>query len=95
MKIYIAGSITNDPNYKEHFAAAEKRLLEEGHLAVNPAKNVGFDYKEYIDLGLYELMHCEAIYLLDGYESSRGANLEYHYALTTGLKIIKEKGASE
>lgn len=90
MKIYIAGPITNNPNYKEQFAEAEARLLAEGHAVINPVKNEGFSYKEYINMGLCELMHCEAIYLLKGWAKSDGASLEYIYALTVGMKVIKD-----
>lgn len=90
MKIYIAGAITNDPNHALRFAEAETKLIAEGHAVINPVKNLGFDYKEYIDMGLCELMRCEAIYLLKGYEMSKGAMLELHYAATTNMKILYE-----
>lgn len=92
MKIYIAGAITNNPDYKEQFAEAEKKLIAEGHAVVNPVKNLGFEYKDYIDMGLCELMHCEAIYLLPGWTQSRGAFLEASYASTVGLKIFYSEG---
>ena len=90
MKVYIAGSITNNPNYKEQFAAAEEKLLVAGHAVINPVKNVGFDYKDYIDMGLCELMRCDAIYLLNNWEESPGARLEFWYAVTVGVQVIKE-----
>lgn len=91
MKIYIAGAISGNDNYLEQFKKAEEKLLAEGHAVINPVKNLGFDYKEYIDMGLCELMHCEAIYLLEGYSNSTGALVEKHYAETVGLKILFEK----
>lgn len=90
MKIYIAGSISNNPYYEQQFEAAERELLAQGHAVLNPVKNLGFDYRDYINMGLCELMHCDAIYLLDGYEASSGALLELQYAKIVGMKILEE-----
>lgn len=89
MKVYIAGKITGNPNYQQQFAEAEKWLLSIGYKPINPAKNECQSYKEYIDTGLKQLMDCEAIYLLPNYQDSKGALLEYQYAITTETKIIE------
>ena len=73
MKVYIAGKITGNKNYVEQFEKAEKVLKELGHAVINPVKNIGFSYREYIDMGLSELSKCDAICLLEGYEESNGA----------------------
>jgi hypothetical protein len=91
MKIYIAGPITNNPNYEKKFKETEKMLKLRGHAVINPVKNLGFSYKEYIDMGLCELMKCDAIYCLNGWEKSEGALLENHYALICNLKIYYER----
>ena len=91
MKVYIAGAISNNPDYMEQFAAAGEYLKKEGHEVYNPAKNQGYTYKDYIDIGLYELSHCDGIYLLKGYENSAGAKLEHLYAKTTGMIIVEDE----
>lgn len=95
MKIYIAGKITGNPNYKEQFAVAEERLKAEGHQVINPTwKPLGLPYKQYIDMGLMELSQCDAIYLLSNWKDSKGARMEYIYALTVGLEERREERES-
>lgn len=90
MKVYIAGSITDNPIYKKQFENKKKELNALGHTVINPVKDKGFEYKDYIDMGLCELMKCDAIYMLKNYKKSNGAMLELHYAQTTNMKILYE-----
>lgn len=90
MKIYISGSISKNPGYMKQFANAEKKLQAAGHEAINPAKNTGETYKELIDKGLRQEMECDAIYLLQGWQESIGANLEFTYADAVGMQIMYE-----
>lgn len=90
MKVYIAGQITGNLDYEKQFAEAEQKLKAVGHTVLNPVKNLGFSYKDYIDMGLCELMKCDAIYMLKGWHDSTGARLEFSYASAVGMTILRE-----
>lgn len=91
MKIYIAGRITGNELAYEQFQMAEEWLLKIGHAPLNPMKNLGFSYKDYIDMGLMELSKCDALFMLENeWEESDGANLEFHYANTVGMMVLRE-----
>lgn len=93
VRVYISGAISNDENYKEKFANAEKKLKEMRYNVVNPTVLDAIDgltYEEYMKLDIDLLDMCDAIYMLKGWEKSRGANREYGYALAKDLIILTE-----
>lgn len=93
MKVYISGAITGTSDYMARFAAAEEHLASLGHAAFNPAKinsqlPDGTSYEEYMSVSLCLLDMCSAIYMLDGWNESRGANREYGYAVAKGKILL-------
>lgn len=90
MIIYIAGPITSHPDYKEKFAAAEKQLLELGHIPINPARLPdNLPYGSYMPINMAMIDVSDAVYLLEGWRDSRGARLEHDYS-TARRKLVSE-----
>lgn len=94
MRIYISGPITNVLDYKEKFARAEQNLKAKYPDAeiINPTvlDKLPLTYDEYMELDLRLLGMCEGIYMMEGWEDSKGANREYGYALAKGNAIYFE-----
>ena len=89
-KVYIAGAISHDPDYKEKFDTVEKLLNEMGYLAVNPIagneRRTDWTYKQYIDRDLKLLMNCDYICFIDSGVRSIGMDLERSYARAVGIR---------
>jgi len=92
MKIYLSGKITDCSNYKEKFAAVEKRLQALGHNVFNPCIFPSFmDYEQYMSLDFLALSYMDAIFLMDNWKYSNGARREKLEAERLGLKILTEE----
>jgi len=93
-RIYISGPITGVKNYKRYFQGAKDALTAKGYDVVNPAELTAvigdsFTYDEILAIDLDLLSRCDAMVQLPGWENSRGANVEYGYALASDKIIIK------
>lgn len=82
-RVYIAGRITGVPLFKLSFSIAAFTLVFRGYEPVNPASiDFGPDetekatWEDYMRVCLPMLATCDYIYLLPGWEDSRGAVLE-------------------
>ena len=94
LKIYISGKITGTTDYIQRFESAEKALSK--YIVINPAKvNAQLPketvWEEYMKMSMCMLKMCNAIYMLKGWEDSKGAGLEYEFAKSNNYKIFFEK----
>lgn len=88
LTIYIAGPMTGLPdfNYPAFFEAA-KELSAEGHAVLNPAKNSGKDWIDYMRQSLQQISAADGMFMLKGWETSKGARIEHQLAKDLGLRI--------
>ncbi len=97
MRVYISGPITGTTDYMLRFAVAEKQLQIQGYEVFNPARvNAGMPevatWEDYMKVAEAVLSCCDTIYMLRGWENSRGAVKEYHLAMAAGMVVLKENG---
>lgn len=100
IKTYLSGPITGTDDYIERFAEAENKLTAQGYRVINPAKMLaslpeGFAHEDYMTICMGLLTACNAICMLDGWETSPGANREYGYALARGMQTISLNSPKE
>lgn len=91
-KIYISGPISGHDieERRAAFAAVERMLREEGLEVVNPL-NVAFPeyctHEQYMRVDIALLIGCDYIYLMKGWDSSRGASTEFVVATSAGIEV--------
>lgn len=100
MRIYVAGPITGVPlKNRPAFTAAAQALRAEGHEVVNPLEidprhEDERTWADHMRIDIPQLLQCEAIALLPGWEHSRGARLEAYNARELGMPFIYLKPPS-
>lgn len=104
-KVYISGAITGVVGWKEHFQSAEQTVLkmfnDDGDLVIQnplrfpepkgPFTSPDGEWQAYMRMSIERLVTCDTIYMLKGWESSRGAFNEFFIAKELGMKIIYEE----
>lgn len=94
-KVYISGAIAHhDINErKAAFATAEKLLRRMWLDPVNPFNNgvpEESHWTEHMRADIALLLDCDYIYMLKGWELSKGAKLELDVASSCGIKVLFE-----
>lgn len=94
-KVYISGAIAHHDidERRAAFAAAACGIRNAGYTPVNPFENglpQSADWRKHmrVDIGL--LLQCDRIYMLRGWELSKGAKLELDVASSCGIQVLFE-----
>lgn len=93
MKIYIAGKISGDKNYKQKFRKAEKFLRKLGHSVMNPAWIVPSDefrWEDYMQISSMMQARCNAVYFIKGWKQSEGSKIEFKRCSQLNQKVFFE-----
>ncbi|MDR5887525.1 DUF4406 domain-containing protein [Vreelandella janggokensis] len=92
-RIYISGPMTGLPGLNFgafHLTAHQLRAL--GYEVVNPAEKQSeteeLSWEEYLRQDLRQMLTCDTIALLPGWQASKGAHLELHVAHRVGMQIV-------
>ncbi len=96
MKVYISGKITGTTDYLARFGDAEARLGRKGYTVINPARVLNALPKDttwqgYMLVALAMLLQADAVYMLSGWETSKGADIERAFAEYMGEEILWEE----
>lgn len=94
-RIYISGPVTGTDDYTERFAKAQADLTERGYSVINPVlvnSNMPEDatWEEYMKMSFCMLEMCDTIFMLNGWEKSKGAVLEFRKAINRNMAVIME-----
>jgi hypothetical protein len=89
--VYLSGRVTGNENYKEDFACAEHFLKQTGYIVINPAEldeiAEGLTYEQYMQI-CYRLVDvADIIFMVSGWQKSKGANAELSYAKSLGKEV--------
>lgn len=91
-KIYIAGPVSGLPNYNHHaFVQAAHEVHALGFDAINPHTLCRHanpdDWHACLKICLHHLVLCNGIYMLKGWQNSRGATLERSVAMQLNIPV--------
>ena len=90
MKIYIAGKIAGDPEYRRKFACAARQVEEFGHVVLNPAElPEGMAAADYMRICMAMIDAADRVIFLPDAEDSAGARLERAYCEYVGKETAE------
>ena len=88
---YISGAITGCKDYRNKFEEAQHFLVGRGDTLINPCilndALPSLSYEDYMKIDYLLIDMCDTIFMLDGWQSSKGANAEIAYAKSLGKRV--------
>jgi len=91
MKVYLSGPISDSPKATEHFKKAEEYVSDWAEEVINPISlGTGRDWVMVMREAIILLMGADAVYMLRGWRSSKGASLERLLAQKLEMHVFYE-----
>jgi hypothetical protein len=91
MKFYISGKISGNSDFKADFERGEQFIKEKGYTAINPVKiDLPLSYEEFMQVDFKLIDLCDGIYMLKGWQDSKGARAELSYAKALNKQVKYE-----
>ena len=98
LKIYIAGKITGNPNYREDFTIGTVAVLKKIRgtygrnlpvtLMLPSTEPKGLTNRHYMRISLDRIDECDIVAFLPNYTDSQGAQIEERYARYTDKQLM-------
>ena len=94
MLVYISGRIRGNEHYYEDFKKAELWLKLKDNDVINQAKVIEslpltkLSENQIMKIDYALIAVCDAIFMLDGWQKSKGACAELSYAKSIGKKVM-------
>ena len=90
--VFISGSITNDKNYKQKFAALEQKLIAKGCIVLNPAVlPEGMEHDAYMPICYAMIDQSETVVFMQDWRISDGAKMEMIHTIKKNKRIVFEE----
>lgn len=98
LKVYLAGKITNNPDYKQDFTEGSVAVLYKLHntygrelpiaLMMPKDETQGLSKRHYMNVAFSRIDEADVVAFLPNYQDSDGALLEEGYSLYTDKQIM-------
>lgn len=94
-KLYIAGKITGESDYKIKFAEAQREFEKQGYTVLNPTwMPQGMQPADYMRICFAMIDTADVVAFLPGFSQSPGARLEAEYCFYTDKNTKMPDGES-
>lgn len=91
MRIYLSGPMTGLPDYNyPAFNQVAADLRAKGYTVENPAENpkpTSDAWSDWMRLAIKQMMDCDCVVMLSGWQASKGAMVEVRLAIDLGLTV--------